>query len=169
MSLAAVGVGLATYAGTTSVGTALAAGAGAYLTAGAGSESSSAITKTKGEGEKLVVDQLVLEEEAIDKIMKDILGQADGGIADILSQENISGIFDTSVAAQASGDLVSKLTGEIAKLTGKQVTATTEKSTKKVTEDEVTDSMASLLADVEGIGDLIADVVSKDIGTESQD
>jgi hypothetical protein len=62
-------------------------------------------------------EQLKLDEEAVQKIIEDVLGGA-GGLAEIFAGEQTAGIFDSSVAAQAAGDLTAKLTGEIAKLTG---------------------------------------------------
>jgi hypothetical protein len=64
---------------------------------------------------------LELDDVAVDKIIADVLGGA-GGIADIFSQEKAGGLFDSTAAAQATGDLAAKLTGEIARLTAKEVT-----------------------------------------------
>ena len=65
--------------------------------------------------------RLDISDEAIDKIVADILG-AKSGIAAIFSEENIAGLYDSTVAAQASGDLVANLVGEIAKLRAVEVT-----------------------------------------------
>jgi hypothetical protein len=62
--------------------------------------------------------QLELEQTAVDKIIQDVLGSADG-LANIFQGEQTAGIFDSSVAAQASGDLTANLVGELAKITGK--------------------------------------------------
>ena len=61
-------------------------------------------------------EQLQIDEAGLDKIIADILG-SEKGLANIFSAENIAGIFDTTVAAQASGDLMVNLAGELAKLT----------------------------------------------------
>lgn len=66
------------------------------------------------------VEQLDISQEGIDKIIADVLGGADG-LAEIFAEENVAGIFDTSVAAQAAGDLATKLAGEIARLTAANV------------------------------------------------
>ena len=74
--------------------------------------------------------QLELDQDATDKIIADVLGGANG-LKDIFGGEQNAGIFDSSVAAQASGDLTANLIGELAKLTGKTVEA--EKRRKKET------------------------------------
>jgi hypothetical protein len=65
-------------------------------------------------------EQLQLEPEAIQKIIADVLGGANG-LADIFSAEQNAGIFNSSVATDQAGDLVTGLVGELAKLTGKTV------------------------------------------------
>ena len=63
-------------------------------------------------------EQLVLEDDAVQKIMEDVLSKA-GGLADIFGGEQTAGLFDSSVSAQAAGDLAANLAGEIAKITGR--------------------------------------------------
>lgn len=83
-------------------------------------------------------EQLKLDEEAVQKIIEDVLSGPQG-LASIFQGEQTAGIFDSSVAAQAAGDLAANLVGEIAKLTGvREVTReedtlveTTGKQTKK--------------------------------------
>ena len=76
------------------------------------------VTGKKRGTEKRFLD---IEEEGVQKIMADILGGTEG-LAEIFSEQGAAGLYSTSVAAQASGDLVTKLAGEIAKLTAKEVT-----------------------------------------------
>jgi hypothetical protein len=78
----------------------------------------SRVTGTKTGTDKKYLD---ISDEGVDKIIADILGGT-GGLAEIFSEQGAAGLYDSSVAAQASGDLVSKLAGEIAKLTAKEVT-----------------------------------------------
>ena len=66
-------------------------------------------------------EQLKLDPLAVQKIIQDVLGGAEG-LAEIFAGEQNAGIFNSSVAAQASGDLATKLIGEIAKLTGEKST-----------------------------------------------
>ena len=66
-------------------------------------------------------EQLQLEQDAVDKIVQDVLGGAEG-LASIFAGEQASGIFNSSVANQEAGDLAANLVGELAKLTGKTVT-----------------------------------------------
>jgi len=85
------------------------------------------------------VEKLSLDEAAVQKIIQDVLGGA-GGLADIFSAEQASGVFNSSVAAQATGDLASRLVGELAKLTGeKQVTQTGTQTTKSAQEQQAED------------------------------
>jgi len=86
-------------------------------------ETSSSTTATSGSK----TSQLQLEQEAIDKIIGDVLG-SETGLASIFASENVAGLFDSSVSAQASGDLVANLVGELAKITGKTVTDVEEES-----------------------------------------
>lgn len=65
-------------------------------------------------------DRLEISDEAIDKIVRDILAGPEG-LASIFGGEQVAGIFDSSVAAQAAGDLTAKITGEIAKLRAERV------------------------------------------------
>lgn len=82
---------------------------------GRGSSSASGTSTTTG----TTTEKLVLDQAAIDKIVKDVLG-GEEGLAQIFSQEQAAGIFDSSVAAQAAGNLVTNLVGELAKLTAER-------------------------------------------------
>lgn len=81
--------------------------------------------------------QLKLDDKAITKIIEDTLGSADG-LASIFAGEQTAGIFDSSVAAQASGDLAANIIGELAKITGETVTNTDTNTarTGKTSENE---------------------------------
>jgi len=70
-------------------------------------------------------DQLVLDPLAITRIIEEVLGGTQG-LAAIFGGEQQAGIFDSSVAAQAAGDLSAKLVGELAKLTGQRITTKDE-------------------------------------------
>lgn len=66
-------------------------------------------------------ERLKVSDEAIQKIIEDVLGGTEG-LASIFAGEQTAGIFSSSVAAQAAGDLSAKLAGEIAKLTAERET-----------------------------------------------
>lgn len=85
------------------------------LMSGDGDEESSKTEAINIEEHETAAKWLDISDEAVDKIVADILG-SEQGIADIFSKENVAGLYDTTVAAQASGDLVANLAGEIAKL-----------------------------------------------------
>lgn len=69
----------------------------------------------EGTSKKFREEKLEISDEAVDKIIADVLGGA-GGLAEIFQGEQTAGIFSSTVSAQAAGDLASKLAGEIAKL-----------------------------------------------------
>ena len=101
-------------------------------TAEFGTQATSARADVSGVGTK----QLQLDPAAIQQIIKDILG-ADNGLASIFNAENQAGIFDSSVAQQAAGDLVSNIVGELAKITGKEVvTEDQSQQQSSLTEEE---------------------------------
>lgn len=89
-------------------------------------------TKTSGSR----VEQLQLDQEAINKIIADVLGSADG-LASIFGAEQGVGIYNSTSAAQASGDLVTNLVGELAKITGKNVIDTDEETVRRARTDTV--------------------------------
>ena len=73
-------------------------------------------------------ERLNLDQAAVEQIIADVLGGADG-LASIFAGEQSAGIFNASASAQAAGDLASKLVGELAKLTAEK--ETTEAGTQK--------------------------------------
>lgn len=82
-------------------------------------------TRTDGTRSGTTRESLDISDEAVEKIVADILGGA-GGLAEIFQGEQTAGIFSSSVSAQAAGDLASKLAGEIAKLRAVKTTAEDE-------------------------------------------
>lgn len=66
------------------------------------------------------VEQLQLDSAAVQQIIQDVLSGPQG-LASIFGGEQSSGLFNSSVSAQAAGDLAAKLVGELAKITGKNV------------------------------------------------
>ncbi|MEY8217467.1 MAG: hypothetical protein RPT13_03900 [SAR324 cluster bacterium] len=94
----------------------LVAGASGIL--GSSSSGSGATSGTTTQRQKLNID-----EAGVQKIIEDVLGGAEG-LASIFGGEQTAGIFNSSVSAQAAGDLASKLAGEIAKLTAEQESVT---------------------------------------------
>lgn len=90
-----------------------------------GTESGSTNATGTSNTKAVQTTQLEIGQDAINKIIADVLGSATG-MKDIFSQENVAGIFDGSTAQQLAGDLTSKIVGEIAKLLAKEVTATEE-------------------------------------------
>jgi hypothetical protein len=82
-------------------------------------------------------EQLVLSDTAINSIIDSILSSS-GGLADIFSEANVAGVYDSSVSTEATSDLMANIAGQIAQLTGvKTTTSSTTGSSKSST---VTDS-----------------------------
>lgn len=74
--------------------------------------------------------QLSLSDDAINSIIDDVLS-ASGGLADIFSEANVAGIYDSSVAESGTSDLLANIASEIAELTG--TTTTTSSSSTDTT------------------------------------
>jgi hypothetical protein len=105
-----------------------------------GSSSASREDKKKTESEDTQtsgsrVEQLKLDQKAVEKIISDVLG-SESGLASIFGGEQSAGIYNSTVASQASGDLVANLVGELAKITGKNVIDTDEETVRKARTDE---------------------------------
>ena len=116
---------------------------GTSLFGGKSKTSGSGTTKSSGKQ----TEQLVLDDDAIAKIIQDVLGGANG-LASIFGGEQTAGIFNSSVAAQAAGDLASNLVGELAKITGKR--EVTQESTSEQTSN-TTNKDGGLLGAIKGI------------------
>lgn len=84
-------------------------------------------------------DRLEISDEAINKIVSDILSGPEG-LASIFAGEQAAGVFNTSVAAQAAGDLTAKITGEIAKLRAERVQTREQTQTQKTEQEQRTDT-----------------------------
>jgi len=77
-------------------------------------------------------DRLEISDEAIGKIISDILSGPQG-LASIFAGEQNAGIYNSSVANLAAGDLVAQITGEIAKLRAERVQTQNQKQTQSQT------------------------------------
>lgn len=95
-----------------------------------GKSKSQATSLTTSTQESLTsgTEQLILDPAAITRIIEEVLSGPEG-LASIFAGENIAGIFNSTVAAQAAGNLTAKLVGELAKLTGETVTGGTAVTT----------------------------------------
>jgi hypothetical protein len=83
-----------------------------------------------GTVDETVTEQLQIDEAAILKLIGDVLGGTEG-LAEIFGTEAAAGVFGGSPAKQGTEDLLAKIAGELAKVTGKKVatkkgTTTTE-------------------------------------------
>lgn len=120
---------------------------------GSSSSTGSARADITGEDRK----KLEISQEAIDKIVRDVLAGPEG-LASIFAGEQASGIFGSNVAAEASGNLTSKIVGEIAKLRAEEV-ATTQR-----TQEQTKETQASTFVDTKekdgGIFGAIGDLFS---------
>lgn len=113
-----------------------------------GGEASASKTKQDEDINKIVsgtsttTEGLDISQEAVDKITKDLLGSTNG-LASIFGGEQNAGIFNSSVAAQAAGDLSANIVGEIAKLKAKKV-STTDMEEETESERRLRESTASI-------------------------
>lgn len=92
-----------------------------------GSEKESSSGSQTSTQDTTTTEQLMLSDEAINSIISDILS-AGGGLADIFSEANVAGIYDSTVATGATSDLLANIASEIAELTGEKVTTGTATS-----------------------------------------
>jgi len=83
--------------------------------------------------DETITSQLEVDEAGILSFINDILS-GNQGLASIFSEEGGAGLYGSSGAKQGTEDLLSKIAGEIAKVTGK----TTETKTGTVETDEET-------------------------------
>jgi len=82
-------------------------------------------------------EQLAIDPAGVNKIIQDILSSKDG-LASIFSEEQLTGLYNSTGAKSATGNLLANLAGEIAKLTAKKTTS--NNSTQKTTTDANTSS-----------------------------
>ena len=92
------------------------------LNIGIGTDFSKSGTSTSG----TQTTQIIIGQEAVNKIIKDVLG-GDQGLAALAGGENVAGLSGTSVKTMLASDLVSKLVGEIAKVQATTITTTDQR------------------------------------------
>ena len=79
-------------------------------------------------------ERLQIDNVGIQKLLQDMLGSQQG-LASIFSNEKVSGLYGSTAATQASGNLLANLAGEIAKLTAKKVSETDEEEASGTTQN----------------------------------
>jgi len=87
----------------------------------AGSFTSGESGSRSGVSGEVGTERLKLNQAAVNQIIQDVLGGA-GGLAEIFGGEQTAGVFNSTAAAGAAGNLVSKLVGELAKVTAEKET-----------------------------------------------
>lgn len=110
-------------------------GIGDLLFGTSGSESTALDQLILGSG--ITKEYTDISPEAVERILQQVLGGTEG-LASIFSQEQVSGLYSSTTAAQASGDLLAQLAGEIAKLTAPKITERTEE--EKLTSEGSTET-----------------------------
>lgn len=90
------------------------------------------LRKDSGSTSGLKSQRKVLSQEAIDKLIYDVMA-SDQGLASLASGENLSGVFNSSSKTLLAQDLTAKLIGELANVTAETLTSenTTSKSSSK--------------------------------------
>lgn len=86
------------------------------------------------------------DKRSLEMIIENVLAQ--GGLAEIFTEENAAGIYNSSVAKQASGDLLGNIARELAILTGEQRTGISK--TTKVDQTTTNESESSGILDTIG-------------------
>jgi len=86
-----------------------------------GAENEREVARKQGSTSGLSRTKTVLDQAAIDQIIRDTLS-GPSGLADIFGGEQNVGLYDSSVSAQAAGDLAAKLVGNLALITSEQQT-----------------------------------------------
>jgi hypothetical protein len=99
-------------------------------------------TFEKDYGDVKTVKQKQISQEAVDKIVYDILS-SDQGLAALATSENASGGFGSSTKTLMAQDLVAKITGEIGKITAKDVT--NERTDRGKNKQEFSESAATVI------------------------
>lgn len=123
---------------------------GGGATKGSSETTASSNTTSSMKGTSESRDRLEISDEAITKIVDDILSGPDG-LASIFAGEQNAGIFNSSVAAQAAGDLTAQVAGEIAKLRAERVQTANQDQTQ--TQETVQESKTKTKQKKEGILD----------------
>lgn len=111
---------------------------------------------------------LEIDPAGVERIVNQILGGTQG-LSSIFGGEQTAGLYNTTVAAQAAGDLVAQLAGEIAKLTAKKKEivdeSRTETGTATTTEDKTETETGTIsgtgvtTTDAEGLVEGLVDTV----------
>jgi len=78
-----------------------------------------------------------LDTDTLNYLLDSFMGE-NQGLSQVFSTEQVSGIYDSSVASEAAGDLTAKILAELAALTAEEVT-----TTEGVTETEFDESSDS--------------------------
>ncbi len=119
-----------------------------------GSMTGTANSTTKATAKGVQTEELQIEDAAVQKIIRDVLSGPDG-LAAIFAGEQSSGLYNSSSANQAAGDLAARLVGEIAKLKAKKV-ATNNQEEEQITDQTTTQTSKTKAEDggvLKGIGD----------------
>lgn len=126
--------------------------AGLFGTDAAGKQSGSSSSEGTAEKDSDLREttQFRVNRAAIDKTIKDILS-SNQGLADILQEEQGAGLFNSTVAQDAIGELIAKVAGEIGKLEGTTTRAAT--GSESITESQSTRSKTKTKSDSDGLFD----------------
>lgn len=85
---------------------------------------------SKGSSSSSQSTQKILGQEAIDKLVYDVLS-SDQGLSALASMENASGGYNSTTKGLMANDLITKIVGEIANITAPTVTSANSKESKK--------------------------------------
>ena len=77
----------------------------------------------------------VISDEAVDKIIQDVLGSA-SGLASLVGAQGSAGVFNSSASEATAGDFLSKVIGDIAELRAVDVTSEEASERENSQEDQ---------------------------------
>ncbi|MGL4567453.1 MAG: hypothetical protein ACRCU6_02860, partial [Fusobacteriaceae bacterium] len=101
--------------------------------AGFGVEAGASSRTEKSSGTGRETSKLNITQEGLNKIMQDVLGQADG-LAQLVQGQNSAGLFGSSTNTLLAQQFTTNLAGELAKLTGETVTFKEQQTNSKANE-----------------------------------
>jgi len=129
-----------------------------------GDDSSTAQTGTKSEQRNLTAtEQLKVDKEGILRLIENILSDT-GGLADIFGAEQNAGVFKGSTAKQGTENLLAKIAGELALLTGEKVSTDTGTVTGESTSSTDTSSEGILGQVGKGLKNVTVEPISAVLG-----
>jgi len=116
-----------------------------FGSSGSVNENMSGVTNSSGSSTETGVSssRLQIDEAGVNKTIQDILKDPSLGLANIVGQDRMAGLYGSSSAAFATNDLLDKIAGTIAQLTATKVETYSKTGTQQATQTQEAASKAS--------------------------